>query len=221
MDEERQPIIPPGNQQGNNQLEPGTEVQRTQQLIDLARSRNSSRTCVIYIVNKGRLRDLFDPIVFINAGHNSGTPDPTIPSGSESAIVFEKRAHVLGGTSGLVSYTYALVGNVQKRFAVFWQVPQFGPNKFGICWTTVDATSANTDAEIEGLKHTRMEETYRNFLQQSFPSKDDFKISKTRDGLLSRPIIASPNITSTDASVKATMGDNIHAILKVYFCDMN
>ena len=223
MDEERQPIIPPGNQQGNNQLQPATEVQRTQQLIDLARSRNSSRTCVIDIVNRGSLRDLFHPIVFINAGHNSGTPDTTVPSGSESVSVFEKRAHILGGTSGLVSYAYAIVDKVQRRFAVFWQVPLVGPNQFGICWTTVDETGANTDDKIEKLKRTRMEETYKDFLQQTFHSEDDFKITKTRQGLFASPIVVSLNITSTtdNASVRATMGDNIHAIFKVEFSDMN
>ena len=95
-----------------------------------------------------------------------------------------------------MSYTYAIVGRVQKRFAVFWQVPQVGPNQFGICWTTVDETGANTDAEIEGLKRTGMEETHKNFLKKTFPSEDHFKITKTRQGLFSRPIVVSLNITS-------------------------
>ena len=74
MDEERQPCLLPeewrgNNQSGCNQLgrnqpsrnmpQPASQAQRAKDLIDLAST------------NSGCQRDLFDPIVFINAGHNS------------------------------------------------------------------------------------------------------------------------------------------------------
>ena len=218
MAEERQPFIPPGQAAtGSNrlQIEP-QERPKAGQLIDLARSYNSSRTCVIEIANTGS-DILLDPIVFINAGHIIRPPaiddiDRTIPKGSEYVLVFEK-VNRLGGTSGLVSYSYSTVGNVQRRFAVFWKVPQIGPNQYGICWTTINEDDATTDKPIEELKQICMEQTCKKFLRRNVTNEDDMKRAKTQS------TIVTLKISNDNASVKVTMGDNIHAVLKVEFSD--
>ena len=51
-----------------------------------------------------------------------------------------------------MSYAYVIVDDVEKRFAVFWEAPQIGPNKFGICWTTVDMNDAKTEEETQEKK---------------------------------------------------------------------
>ena len=215
MAEERQSLISTGQAAtGRNRLQKEQqEVPKAGQLINLARSRNSSRTCVIEIANKGSLIDLFDPIVSIDAGHNSGPPDPSISKGSESVLVFEKKVNRLGGTSGVVSYSYSKIGSVQMRFAVFWKVPQIGPNQYGICWTTINENDAPTEKSMEEFKTMRMEETCKKFLQKNLTDGDDMKRAKTQAA------IVTLKISTDNASVKATMGDNIHAVLKVEFGD--
>ena len=234
MDEERQPCLSPEERRGNNQPgpnqlgrnqpgrnmpQPASQAQRARDLIDLARSRNCGRTCVIEVTNSDSQRDLFDPIVFINAGHNSDPPDANISSKSHTVLVFEKRAYLPKGTSGVVSYAYAIVHDVEKRFAVFWEVPQIGPNKFGICWTTVDMTDAKTDEEIQEKKRTCTKETYQDFLRKSLP-EDQLKLTQTREKYFSNSTVQTLKITTDDASVEGTMGANIHAILKINFCDI-
>ena len=59
--------------------QPASQAQRAKDLIDLASTNSDCQ------------RDLFDPIVFINAGHNS---DLSGANKSDTVLVFEKKEHI-------------------------------------------------------------------------------------------------------------------------------
>ena len=231
VEKENQPYIyiSPEDRQGNNQLQPqpAMQTQEDQDLSDLVDDLNSSRTCVITVANNGSPRDLYDPIVFIKDGHNTEPTDTTICSRSETVLVFEKRACLLGGTSGVVSYAYDIAGKVQKRFAAFWEVLQIRPNKFGICWMTVDLNGVDNDAQSKRLKQTCMEKTYKDFLRNSQLPENQLQITKTSERSFPKLTGDTGNLeetlkiysTADNASVEATMEETAHAVLKIKFCD--
>ena len=177
-----------------------THLQRALDLFHFSRQLSSRRNCIIEVANSSRKVELFHPKIFVSAGHIRLPPDATVPCGQKTILSFTKLAYRLGGTSGLLSYTYA-IGQVQKRFVVFWRVPQVGTNKFGGGFTGPETTSIN-------------KVMYDRFVTGSgLPEHFETSTARTGDAVV---------IQSTEDAVKvtATMGDNIHAIMKIEFSEI-
>lgn len=183
-------------------------------LYKLSNRISVERNIVIDITNSNSARMLYDPRHHIDAGHCRIPPHPTVGSNSKSVCVYTKKAYQLGGTSGLLSYAYGGNNDGQERIVVFWQVPQFGPNKFGIAWSKLDTQNP---PNLDGQRQQDVIDTepnavmYKNFLRGSLPQGQfvvgtareagNLEIRKEQDGVI----------------LSATMADNTHAILKVEF----
>ena len=177
-----------------------THLQRALDLFHFSRELSSRRNCIIEVANSSRKVVLFHPKIFVSAGHIRLPPDATIPCGQKTILSFTKLAYRLGGTSGLVSYTYA-IGQVQKRFVVFWRVPQIGTNKFGAGFTGPERKSINQDMYDKFVTGSGLPEHFETFTART---GDAVEIQSTEDAV----------------EVTATMGDNIHAIMKIEFSDI-
>ena len=173
-------------------------VQRTLGLINLSKTISSRANCVIEITNSSGIRKLSGFIMVVNKGHVRVPSDPTITCRSKCISAFTKIAFLPGESSGLLSYMYDEADHVQKRFVVFWQVRRIRANMVGIGWTK------------DGVE-TIKKDMFEQFAAKTLP-EDKFQIGKASDGAVE--ITAPDNVT-----LKATMGDNIHAILKVEFSD--
>ena len=163
--------------------------------------------CVVEIANCRSHGNLSDPTVCIDAGHVRVPPDPTVPCGSKGVCAFTKKAYLLGGTTGLLSYAYDIINKEQKRFAVFWRVSR-RERRFGVCWTTI-----NRDG---GTCQTHWKEMLERFLNKSFELDWD-----TADALLNPDKFLLQIKSSTDdvvytVKVAIVLNDQ-RAILKVEF----
>ena len=127
-----------------------------------------------------------------------------------------KREYQPGGTSGLLSYAYGGNNDGQKRIVVFWKVPQFGSNKFGIAWSKLDTQNPpNPDGRrqpnVEVIDTEPNAVMYNNFLRGSLP-RGQFAVGTARE---------NGNLTISNEQdgviLIATMADNTHAVLKVEF----
>lgn len=200
------------------QPQDGTESQdhRYMNAYDLYKLSNRisvGRNIVIEFTNSNSACMLYDPRQYIDAGHCRIPPHPTVGSNSKSVCVYTKKAYQPGGTSGLLSYAYGGNNDGQERIVVFWQVPQFGSNKFGIAWSKLDTQNPpNPDGRQQDVIDTEPNAVmYKNFLRGSLPrgqfvvgtarEAGNLEIRKEQDGVI----------------LSATMADNTHAILKVEF----
>ena len=190
-------------------------------LYKLSNCISVGRNIVIEFTNSNSTRTLSDPRHYIDAGHCRMPPHPTIGSNSKAICVYTKKAYQPGGTSGLLSYAYGGNNDGQERIVVFWQVPQFGSNKFGIAWSKLDTQNPpNPNGRRQpnaGVVHQDVIDTepsavmYKNFLRGSLP-RGQFKVGTARE-------TGNLEIRNEQDGVilRATMADNTHAILKIEF----
>ena len=167
-----------------------TEAQAVKHLIELSQTPRAGRTCALQITNHSRNSKLKDPIVIMKEGCVR-SPAKKIPVKSEGVLVVMNRAWRRQGTSGLVSYCYA-IDEDERRFVIFWNVPKSGPNMFGICLTTL--TSSTSEEMKEKILKTKL----TTFLQRSSNSSSDIKKKEAATG-------TELEITSNDRSLSAAM----------------
>ena len=186
------------------------------ELYQLSTCISVGRNIVIQVKNFNSAKSLYDPRHHIDAGHCRIPPHPTVGSNSEVVCVYTKKAYQPGGTSGLLSYAYGTSNDGQERIVIFWQVPQFGSNKFGIAWSKLDTQNPpNPDGRrqpnVEVIDTEPNAVMYENFLCGSLP-RGQFAVGTARENVnLEIPKEEDGVILS------ATMADNTHAVLKVEF----
>ena len=187
------------------------------ELYKLSNRISVGRNIVIqFIINSISTILLYDPRHYIDAGHCRIPPHPTIGSNSKAVCVYTKKAYQPGGTSGLLSYAYGANNDGQKRIVVFWQVPQFGSNKFGIAWSKLDTQNppnpeGRRQPNVEVIDTEPNAVMYNNFLRGSLP-RGQFAVGTAREN-------GNLEISNEQDGVIliATMADNTHAVLKVEF----
>lgn len=169
-----------------------------QETYDLSTSLKTSHNCTIEIENGSEI-DLEEPDYYTVAGHNRIPPPPTIRK--RGCCVFTKPSRLglfPGTTAGVISYKYG-IRTKRDRFAIMWKVTWGRPdNAFAVAWLSED--DETDDALYRNMKRNWVPEMHNHFKRGE--KGRTLTLTNPKDG---------------NATLKVTMSDNRHAIMRVEF----